>query len=87
VSTALLDPLADELVGDRLWPPRSDLEAATLAGVGTAEVSLDRRMIALLHGLDSGDPVACLACGDPSGLRAAPDGGAAACCNCGSTLS
>jgi hypothetical protein len=83
VSTAVLDPCAGELAAERLWALPSDPEADARG----AEASLDQWITTLLRDLTCGGAVACLACGDPSGLRAATDGGPAACCNCGSTLS
>ena len=86
MSTAVLDPRAGELATEPLWgPPPAPLVDSFRGGV-PVEANLERWMTALLEDLNRGDAVACLACGDPSGLRAAREGGPAACCNCGSTL-
>ena len=86
MSTAVLDPCAGELATEPLWGRPPDPLADRFQGAVPADANLDRWMMALLEDLNRRHAAACLACGDPSGLRAASAGGLAACCVCGSTL-
>jgi hypothetical protein len=88
VSTAVLDPCAGALTTERGWALPADLAAERGDSALASAVTLDAWMTALTRDLERGGPVACLACGDPSGVRAAADGGFTTSCErCGSILS